>query len=156
MTAKIKMTISRSVNGNINKVLSDIIVQDCNVQVSKEQFRSIFCTIDALKRMWISWEHLPIRPKQNILDNKKLWWKYAYHACIEQRVRPYTWSRIRLVRRNYKQYTEIYKKILTNPNDTELKLDLQKYEDQLSIVNIVIARQQARLTVSYCIYNLIN
>ncbi|KAI4458553.1 vacuolar protein sorting-associated protein vps13 [Holotrichia oblita] len=147
MTAKIKMTISRSVNGNINKVLSDIIVQDCNVQVSKEQFRSIFCTIDALKRMWISWEHLPIRPKQRILENKKIWWKYAYHACIEQRVRPYTWSRIRLVRRNYKQYTEIYKKILTNPNDTELKLDLQKYEDQLSIVNIVIARQQARLTV---------
>ncbi|KRT80523.1 hypothetical protein AMK59_6501, partial [Oryctes borbonicus] len=148
MTAKIKMTINRNLHGNINKVLSDVIVQDCNVQISKEQFRSMFCIVDALKRMWINWENLSIRPKQRVSENKKIWWRYAYQACAEQRIRPYTWSRIRLVRRNYKKYTGIYKKILTNPNDTELKLDLQKYEDQLSIVNIVIARQQARLTVN--------
>lgn len=148
MTAKIKMTITRNANDNIHKVLSDTIVQDCNVQISKEQFRSIFSIIDSLKRMWISWNHLSIRPKERVLRNKKAWWRYAYRACVEQRIRPYTWNKIRLVRRNHKQYTEIYKRILTNPNDTELKLDLQLYEDQLSIVNVVIARQQARLTVS--------
>ncbi|GJQ74448.1 hypothetical protein Trydic_g21318 [Trypoxylus dichotomus] len=148
MAAKIKMTINRNADGDIGKVLSDVVVQDCNIQISKEQFRSMFCIVDALKRMWIAWEHLSIRPKERVLENSRVWWRYAYLACTEQRIRPYTWSRIRLVRRNYKKYTEIYKKILTNPNDTELKLDLQKYEDQLSIVNIVIARQQARLTVN--------
>jgi uncharacterized protein YcsI (UPF0317 family) len=33
---------------------------------------------------------------------------------------------------------------LQRPNDTELKLDLQKYEDNLTILNIVIAREHAR------------
>jgi len=33
---------------------------------------------------------------------------------------------------------------LQRPNDTELKLDLQKYEDNLTILNIVIAREHAK------------
>lgn len=33
---------------------------------------------------------------------------------------------------------------LQRPNDTELKLDLQKYEDSLTILNIVIAREHAK------------
>lgn len=33
---------------------------------------------------------------------------------------------------------------LLRPNDTELKLDLQKYEDYLTILNIVIAREHAK------------
>lgn len=36
-----------------------------------------------------------------------------------------------------------------NPNDTELKLDLQKYEDTLDIVNVVIARQHALLKLRH-------
>lgn len=34
---------------------------------------------------------------------------------------------------------------LLKPNDTELKMDLQKYEDTLSILNIVIAREHAKI-----------
>lgn len=33
---------------------------------------------------------------------------------------------------------------LLRPNDTELKLDLQKYEDYLTILNMVIAREHAK------------
>lgn len=33
---------------------------------------------------------------------------------------------------------------LQRPNDTELKLDMQKHEDSLTILNIVIAREHAR------------
>lgn len=33
---------------------------------------------------------------------------------------------------------------MQRPNDTELKLDLQKYEDSLTILNIVIAREHAK------------
>lgn len=31
------------------------------------------------------------------------------------------------------------------PNDTELKLDLQKYEDSLNVLNIIIAREHAKI-----------
>lgn len=33
---------------------------------------------------------------------------------------------------------------MQRPNDTELKLDMQKHEDNLTILNIVIAREHAR------------
>ena len=34
---------------------------------------------------------------------------------------------------------------LMRPNDTELKLDLQKYEDFLTTLNIIIARENAKM-----------
>ncbi|KAF5273457.1 hypothetical protein FQA39_LY07474 [Lamprigera yunnana] len=147
MTSKAKITVSRSPNGSITKISSDIVVQDCNVQISRKQFKSILDVKDSLNRMNISWNFLSFRPKERILDNKRIWWKYAYEALLEQRIRPYTWSRIRKVRQQYKEYTEIYKEILLNPNDTELKMDLQKYEDYLSIVNIVISRKYASVMI---------
>lgn len=54
------------------------------------------------------------------------------------------WKNIEKHRKNYKQYKEMYTQILLQPNDTELKLDMQKFEDNLTIINIVIAREHAR------------
>lgn len=147
MTTKIKMTINRTPAGNINKINSDVIVQDCNIQLSQQQYESILSVRDYLSRCWISMKFLNKRPKMKM--GKKEWWIYAYEAVLEQRVRPYTWSKIKTTREHYRQYMETYKKTLLNPNDTELKLDLQKYEDCLSIVNIVIARKHTGLMVSY-------
>lgn len=41
----------------------------------------------------------------------------------------------------------MYKKVLVNPNDTELKLDLQMLEDELDIFNLVLARENAKIEV---------
>lgn len=59
-------------------------------------------------------------------------------------MRPYAWARIVEHRKNYRKYKETCLQSLLRPNDTELKLDLQKYEDCLTILNIVIAREHAR------------
>lgn len=75
----------------------------------------------------------------------KAWWKYSHYIVLEQNVRPYTWRRIQAHRANYKRYKEVYMQHLLKPNDTELKMDLQKYEDTLSILNIVIAREHAKI-----------
>jgi vacuolar protein sorting-associated protein 13A/C len=147
MTTKIKITMNKSNSGNIANCLTDVIVQDCNIQLCKEQYDSILAVGDSLRRILTSWNFITLRPRERILENKKNWWKYAYLAVLEQRVRPYAWKNIRNVRQHYRGYMQTYKQIILNPNDTELKLDLQKYEDNLSIVNIVIARQQARLLV---------
>lgn len=50
-------------------------------------------------------------------------------------------------RKNYKNYVNVYKKVLLNPNDTELKIDLQMLEDELNIFNLVLAREHAKLQV---------
>lgn len=54
-------------------------------------------------------------------------------------------------RKNYKNYINVYKKVLVNPNDTELKFDLQMLEDELNIFNLVLAREHAKIEVRYSI-----
>ncbi|XP_017782614.1 PREDICTED: vacuolar protein sorting-associated protein 13A-like [Nicrophorus vespilloides] len=145
-TSKIKMTINRTSEGKISKLFSDVIIHDLYFQFSKEQYNYMTKLLDSLRRMFIIWNFLHMRPTVKVSENRKIWWKYAYAAALQQRVSPYSWSKIRTVRLNYRNYVELYKKILLNPNDTELKLDLQMHEDRLSVINIVIARQQARLS----------
>lgn len=149
MAIKMKLVMTKSSTGNVKNLHTDIVVQDCNIQLSKDQYDSILAVADSMERMLISWQFLSIRPSKKIQEDQKIWWRYASYALLEQRVKPYTWSRIRRVRQHYKNYMETYKQILLNPNDTELKLDLQKFEDNLSIINVVMARQQARLLVSF-------
>lgn len=52
-------------------------------------------------------------------------------------------------RKNYKSYINVFKKVLVNPNDTELKIDLQMLEDELDIFNLVLAREHAKIEVRY-------
>ncbi|KAK9875024.1 hypothetical protein WA026_005834 [Henosepilachna vigintioctopunctata] len=142
---KFKITMGKSNTGNIQSITGDFNIQDCNIQLSKEQYFSICSVGDSLDRMFRSWEFLSFRPMLSISENKKIWWKYAYRAVFELQIKPYSWRSIKKTRENFRRYVETYKQIIQNPNDTELKLDLQKHEDQLSIINIVIARQQSRL-----------
>lgn len=72
------------------------------------------------------------------------WWRYVYNSVLDYYIKPYTWSHIAEHRRKYKKYKNACIQSLQRPNDTELKLDLQKYEDNLTILNIVIAREHAR------------
>lgn len=148
MAMKVKFLMNKSAQSIVNKLNVDMVIHDCSIRISKVQYISMLCVADSMQRMSISWAFLPHRPKQTVKENRKIWWRYASYSVLEQRVKPYTWSRMRRVRENYRKYVETYKEILLNPNDTELKIDLQKYEDELSITNVVIARQQARLLVS--------
>lgn len=148
MAIKVKIITNKTVQSKVNKLQVDVVIHDCSIRASHEQYQSMLSVAESMERMLISWTFLPHRPNQTVKENRKIWWRYASYSLLEQRVKPYTWSRIRRVRENYRKYMETYKQILLNPNDTELKLDLQKYEDDLSIINVVIARQQARLLVS--------
>lgn len=88
--------------------------------------------------------HVKYRPEKSIYEEPSSWWRYAYTSILNYYIKPYTWSHIIQHRRNYRKYKETCIQSLQRPNDTELKLDLQKYEDNLTILNIVIAREHAR------------
>lgn len=87
---------------------------------------------------------MKFRPEKSVYEEPSSWWKYAYNSVLNHYIKPYTWSHIVEHRRNYRKYKEACIQNLQRPNDTELKLDLQKYEDSLTILNIVIAREHAR------------
>lgn len=147
MAIKLKIVTNKTEQSNVNKLQVDVVIHDCSIRISKKQYDSMLSVADSMERMLISWCFLSYRPNQRISENRKIWWRYASYSLLEQRVKPYTWSRIRRSRENYRRYMHTYKEMLLNPNDTELKLELQKYEDDLPIINVVIARQQARLMV---------
>lgn len=88
--------------------------------------------------------YIKYRPNDNVKENPTAWWKYAYNSILDYNIRPYTWSRVSEHRKNYRKYKEACLQNLLRPNDTELKLDLQKYEDCLTILNMVIAREHAK------------
>jgi hypothetical protein len=48
----------------------------------------------------------------------------------------------------YREYVTSYTQALQEPSNTELRIDLQKLEDQLQLVDLVIAREHAKIEVS--------
>ncbi|XP_014604811.1 PREDICTED: vacuolar protein sorting-associated protein 13C-like [Polistes canadensis] len=143
-TAKIKIIIHKGSDVQTSRILIDLVLQDVAMQISEMQYITFCHLYDSLQRATINRPHRKYRPQNKIHENPSSWWKYAYNSVLDQYVKPYVWQNIAKHRKNYKKYKEMYNQILLQPNDTELKLDMQKFEDNLTIVNIVIAREHAR------------
>ncbi|KAF7991246.1 hypothetical protein HCN44_002808 [Aphidius gifuensis] len=146
-TTKIKVIATQNTNGQVSRMLVDFVLPDVSIQISEEQF-TIFCALwESLQQGSIEKTRLmqKCHPVVKVKENPKEWWKYACTAILEQNIRPYTWSYLNNHRKNYKIYKDTFMQTLLRPNDTELKLDLQKYEDCLTILNIIIGREDAKI-----------
>ncbi|KYM95926.1 Vacuolar protein sorting-associated protein 13C [Cyphomyrmex costatus] len=143
-TAKIKVIIHKGTETQASRMLVDIVLQDVAMQLSEAQYAT-FCHIyDSLLRTTINRPHAKYRPEKSVYEEPSSWWKYAYNFVLNHYIKPYTWPHIAQHRKNYRNYKEACIQYLQRPNDTELKLDMQKHEDSLTILNIVIAREHAR------------
>lgn len=143
-TAKIKVIIHKGTETQVSRMLVDIVLQDVAMQLSEAQYAT-FCHIyDSLLRATVNRPYVKYRPEKSVYEEPSSWWKYAYNFVLNHYIKPYTWSHIVQHRRNYRKYKEACIQSLQRPNDTELKLDMQKHEDSLTILNIVIAREHAR------------
>ncbi|KAL6266414.1 hypothetical protein P5V15_003265 [Pogonomyrmex californicus] len=143
-TAKIKVIIHKGTETQASRMLIDIVLQDVAMQLSEAQYAT-FCHIrDSLLRATVNRPHAKYRPEKSVYEEPSSWWKYAYNFVLNHYIKPYTWSHIVGHRRNYRKYKDACIQSLQRPNDTELKLDLQKHEDNLTILNIVIAREHAK------------
>ncbi|XP_011865236.1 PREDICTED: vacuolar protein sorting-associated protein 13A-like isoform X2 [Vollenhovia emeryi] len=143
-TAKIKVIIHKGTETQASRMLVDIVLQDVAMQLSETQYAT-FCHIyDSLLRATVNRPHAKYRPEKSVYEEPSSWWKYAYNFVLNHYIKPYTWSHVVGHRRNYRRYKVACIQSLQRPNDTELKLDMQKHEDSLTILNIVIAREHAR------------
>ncbi|KOX79049.1 Vacuolar protein sorting-associated protein 13C [Melipona quadrifasciata] len=143
-TAKIKVIIHKGNETQTSRMLVDIVLHDVAMQVSKVQYITFCHLYNSMLRAIINKPYVKYRPSDDIKENPSAWWKYAYNSILDYNIRPYTWARIIEHRKNYRKYKEACLQNLLRPNDTELKLDLQKYEDCLTILNMVIAREHAK------------
>ncbi|XP_076634172.1 intermembrane lipid transfer protein VPS13A isoform X1 [Colletes latitarsis] len=143
-TAKIKIIIHKGNEAQMSRMLVDIVLHDVAMQVSETQYITFCRLYDSLLRAIINRPYVKYRPNETVKKCPSAWWKYVYNAVLEYNIKPYTWARVIEHRKNYRKYKETCLQSLLRPNDTELKLDLQKYEDCLTILNIVIAREHAR------------
>ncbi|CAG5002581.1 unnamed protein product [Parnassius apollo] len=144
VTCKVKVLINRSGEARVPRLLLDAVLQDSALQLSRRQYLSIDNLLSSFRRIKLNRKYRHLHPGMPLLKDLKKWWRYAYNVVVEQRVRPYTWAAIKKHRENYNTYKQTYKSTLRSPNDTELKLDLQKCEDNLPIISVVIAREQAK------------
>ncbi|XP_053597427.1 intermembrane lipid transfer protein VPS13A [Microplitis demolitor] len=146
-TTKIKVIMNQSNAGQAARMLVDIVLQDIAMQIYNKQFAAFCLLWESLQQGSVERTKLiqKYHPVSKISEDSKAWWKYACTAILEQNIRPYTWKYIKTHRKNYKIYKETFIQSLLKPNDTELKLDLQKYEDCLTILNIIIAREHAKI-----------
>ncbi|XP_047508917.1 vacuolar protein sorting-associated protein 13A-like isoform X2 [Pieris napi] len=144
VTCKVKVLINRSGEARVPRLLVDAVLQDSALQLSRRQYLSIDNLLASFRRIQLNRKYRHLHPGVPLLKNIKKWWRYAYNVVLEQRVRPYTWAAIKKHRENYNIYKKTYKSLLRSPNDIELKMDLQKCEDNLPIISVVIAREQAK------------
>ncbi|KAM3960055.1 LOW QUALITY PROTEIN: intermembrane lipid transfer protein VPS13A [Aphomia sociella] len=144
VTCKVKVLINRSAEARVPRLLLDAVLQDSALQLSRRQYLSIDNLLSSFARIKLNRKYRHLHPGVPLSTDIKKWWRYAYNVVIEQRVRPYTWAAVKKHRENYNAYKQTYKSTLRSPNDTELKLDLQKCEDSLPIISVVIAREQAK------------
>ncbi|XP_028168075.1 vacuolar protein sorting-associated protein 13C-like [Ostrinia furnacalis] len=144
VTCKVKVLINRSGEARVPRLLLDAVLQDSALQLSRRQFLSVDNLLASFARIKLNRKYRHFHPGVPLYKDVKKWWKYAYNVVVEQRVRPYSWAAIKKHRENYNVYKKTYKSTLRSPNDTELKLDLQKCEDSLPIISVVIAREHAK------------
>ncbi|KAK7790642.1 hypothetical protein R5R35_006536 [Gryllus longicercus] len=149
ITAKMKVIVNRSNEARVPKLLVDFVLQDAVTQLSRQQYLSITNLVESFESMRINRKFRSHHPGIPLSGNSSKWWKYAYTALLEQRIRPRSWQYIKKHRENYRKYRDTYKMTLLSPNDTELKMDLQQLEDMLSVVDIVIAREHAKIQLRH-------
>nr|CAD7259318.1 unnamed protein product [Timema shepardi] len=149
ITCKVKVIVNRSNEVRVPKLLVDFVLQDAATQLSRQQYLGIIELSRSMRRMTINRQFRQFHPEAPVTNNAPKWWKYAYNSVLEQRVRPRSWQYMKKHREYYHNYKNIYKKTLLSPNDTELKLDMQQLEDQLGIIDIVIAREHAKIQLRH-------
>lgn len=149
ITAKVKIIVNKSNEARVPKLLVDFVLQDAATQLSRQQYLSVIGLTESFQRMNINRNFRQFHPGVPVSSGVSKWWKYAYVSVLEQRVKPYSWKNIKTHREHYHNYKNTYKKMLLSPHDTELKLDLQVLEDQLGILDIVIAREHAKIELRH-------
>ncbi|XP_053396044.1 intermembrane lipid transfer protein VPS13A-like isoform X3 [Mercenaria mercenaria] len=144
VSAETRLIISKDNNSSMPKVFADVSLAEIDVLLSRQQFLNILNLKDSFQLMSVNQKYRKYHPNVPLKISPRSWWMYAYTAVVEERIRPYSWERIKEHRTKYRKYKELYKKSLESPNHESTKAKLWELEESLDVGNIVMAREQAK------------
>ncbi|VDI41618.1 Hypothetical predicted protein, partial [Mytilus galloprovincialis] len=111
-------------------------------------YTSMLKWFDAVDRLRVNMKYRKYRPnpkERPVKSNCKSWWKYAYQSVLQERVQPFSWSRIVVYRQLFKDYKHLYLQHLENPNDETVTIRCKNLEYEMDVHNIMTAREDAKV-----------
>lgn len=119
--------------------------------ITKEQYQDLIFFLETLSLMKTASLYRKYRPSvMTYKGNAKIWWKFA-HKCIthdiKRKKRDWDWNHIKLHRYQFREYVKAYSVKLKSPSKGADAL-CKQYEEQLDVLNIVLARQKAEREVA--------
>jgi vacuolar protein sorting-associated protein 13A/C len=144
VSARAKLQLNKDESTTFPKQIANIIMEDIDILVSRQQFLTMLSLADSFKMMTVNQRYMKYNPNSKVKGHIKEWWKYAYTAVVEDVIRPYSWERIKAHRDRYRHYKDLYKRKLLADNEN-VSNQLLSLEEDLDIANILMAREQAKL-----------
>lgn len=132
------------------KLLIEVLQQELSLMLSQNQFHNLVDMFESFELMAINQLFRKYQPTSPIKANPRAWWKYAYTAICEERIRSWTWARMKEHRIKYRLYKQLWIETLKGfgEDERERKLTtIQSLEDTLDIPSILIARKHAESQV---------
>ncbi|WAR06888.1 VP13A-like protein [Mya arenaria] len=144
VSAEVRLIISQDNNLAIPKLFTDVTLEDIEILLSRQQFLNILSLKDSFQMMSVNQKYRKYHPNVPLKISPRSWWVYAYTAVVEERIRPYSFERIKAHREKYREYKNLYSKYLSNRDDKDITERLAELEGGLDVANIVMAREQAK------------
>lgn len=132
----------------------DMILGDFIINLKKSQLHAITSFMDSLGRIRVASAFRKFRPNVGVHKHSNEWWQFALSSILERDIKPrrnnWNWKRIKRHRKRCREYKEIYKEKLLCQNASEkvtIEEELEDYERELDIFNIILCRSQAEIEV---------
>ncbi|XP_012945076.2 vacuolar protein sorting-associated protein 13A, partial [Aplysia californica] len=145
VAAQARLILNTDNSFTLPKLFMDFTVEEVEILLSRQQFLNLINLKDSFQLMRINQRYRKYHPNVSLKVSPKAWWKYAYTAIVEEIIRPYSWSKIKEHRALYKNYKNLYKKKLADPENKSVAAKLTQLEEGLDVTNILMAREQAKL-----------
>ncbi|KAH9508957.1 hypothetical protein Btru_048396 [Bulinus truncatus] len=145
VAAQARLIINTENNFTLPKLFMDFTVEEVEILISRQQFLNLINLSDSFQLMRVNQRYRKYHPNISLKVSPRSWWVYAYSAILEEVIRPFSWVRIKEHRTKFNKYKNLYKNHLEKPEDKQIKKNLYRFEDELDVTNILIAREQAKL-----------
>lgn len=132
------------------KLLIEVLQQELSLVFTQTQFHNVMDLIESFESMTINQRYLRYQPTLPVRRDPAAWWKYAYTAICEEKIRCWSWDHIKEHRRKYHLYKHLWERKLKGLSEDEqssIRNNIQSLEDKLDIPSILIARRHAEIEV---------
>ncbi|GBP47899.1 Vacuolar protein sorting-associated protein 13 [Eumeta japonica] len=139
---------------SIPKIILTLHMEQLSVTLNKLQYQDMMMLADSMDRMNKGAPYRKYRPDLKYYrGHYKEWWHFAYKCVLEEEVRRrhrnWDWNHMHSHRQLCRDYAKVYQYKLSNKGkmSTEQKNILEEGERHLTLLNLVIIRQQIELEV---------